>query len=144
MANPAENSRKIKDKVHELGFLQAGIASADYLPEDAGKLSSWLDNGYHGTMGYMENHFEKRVDPRKLVEGARSVVVVSQNYYTREKQLDDSAPQVSRYAFGKDYHRIIRKKLRKLYAFLEEQMGPQSGRVFVDSAPVMELSLIHI
>ncbi len=143
MANPVENSRKIKDKALELGFLQAGIAGADYLSEDAGRLSSWLDNGYHGTMGYMENHFEKRLDPRKLVEGARSVVVVSQNYCTREKQLDESAPRVSRYAFGKDYHQIMRKKLRSLYVYMEKQIGLHSGRIFVDSAPVMERAWGH-
>ncbi len=138
MKRPAENSRKIKDKALELGFLQCGIATADYLPGDAGRLRDWLRKGYHGSMGYMENHFEKREDPRKLVEGARSVVVVLQNYYTREKQQDESAPRISKYAYGKDYHRIVRKKLRSLYAFMESDMGPLSGRSFVDSAPVLE------
>ena len=138
MHNPPANSRKIKEKALELGFLQAGIARADYLADDAPRLRRWLDRGYHGSMGYMENHFEKRVDPRKLVEDARSVVVVLQNYFTREIQHDESAPRISRYAFGKEYHRIVRKKLKSLYAFMESDMGPHSGRVFVDSAPVME------
>jgi len=89
-------------------------------------------------MAYMENHFEKRVDPRELVEGARSVVVVLQNYYTREKQLDEQAPLISKYAYGKDYHRILKKKLQSLYAYMEADIGAFSGRVFVDSAPVME------
>ena len=138
MKNPSENSLKIKEMALELGFLQAGIARADYLNEDSSRLDNWLRKGFHGTMGYMENHFEKRVDPKKLVEGARSVVVVLQNYYTREKQMDESAPRISMYAYGKDYHRILRKKLKSLYAFMESDMGPLTGRVFVDTAPVLE------
>ncbi len=138
MENPAENSHKIKEKALELGFLDAGIARADYLADDAPRLRDWLDKGYQGSMAYMENHFEKRVDPRKLVEGARSVVVVLQNYFTREKQHDQSAPRISKYAYGKDYHRFLRKKLNSLYAFMEEHIGAHSGRVFVDSAPIIE------
>ena len=138
MKTPSENSRKIKDKAYELGFLQTGIARADRLEEDAGRLRDWLRKGYHGSMGYMLNHFEKRVDPRKLVKGARSVVVVLQNYYTRDKQQDESAPRISMYAYGKDYHRLVRKKLKSLFDFMESEMGPLSGRVFVDSAPVLE------
>ncbi len=138
MENPTENSRKIKQKALELGFLQAGIARADHLADDAARLRDWLDRGYHGSMGYMENHFEKRVDPRKLVEGARSVVVVLQNYFTREKQQDESAPRISKYAYGKDYHRIVRKKLHNLYDYMGEHIGAHKGRVFVDSAPVLE------
>ena len=138
MENLPGYSRKIKEKALELGFLQAGIARTDHLQEDAARLRNWLDKGYHGSMAYMENHFEKRVDPRQLVEGARSVVVVLQNYYTRKKQLDDQAPRISSYAYGKDYHRIMRKKLQSLYAFMEAEIGAHSGRVFVDSAPVLE------
>jgi len=138
LENPAENSYKIKEKALELGFLQAGIARAGHLVEDASRLRDWLDKGYQGSMAYMENHFEKRVDPRELVEGARSVVVVLQNYYTREKQLDEQAPLISKYAYGKDYHRILKKKLQSLYAYMEADIGAFSGRVFVDSAPVME------
>ena len=138
MENLPGYSRKIKEKALELGFLQAGIARTDHLREDAARLRNWLDKGYHGSMAYMENHFEKRVDPRQLVEGARSIVVVLQNYYTRKKQLDDQAPRISSYAYGKDYHRIMRKKLQSLYAFMEAEIGAHSGRVFVDSAPVLE------
>ena len=138
MENPTANSHKIKEKALELGFLQAGIARADLLREDSARLRNWLDKGYHGSMAYMENHFEKRVDPRQLVEGARSIVVVLQNYYTRKKQLDDQAPRISSYAYGKDYHLIMKKKLQALYAFMEEHVGPHSSRVFVDSAPVLE------
>jgi epoxyqueuosine reductase len=136
--NPAEKSRKIKKKALELGFLQAGIARADHLREDAARLRVWLDKGYHGTMAYMENHFEKRVDPRQLVEGARSVVVVLQNYYTSENQYDEQSPVISKYAYGKDYHHIVRKKLQSLYAFMDAEIGAFSGRVFVDFAPVLE------
>ena len=138
MENPAENSHRIKEKALELGFLQAGIARTDFLGEDADKLRAWLGKGYHGSMTYMENHFEKRVDPRKLVEGARSIIVVLQNYYTREKQHDGQSPVISKYAYGKDYHQIVKKKLHQLYAFMEEKIGAFSGRVFVDSAPVLE------
>ena len=138
MENLPGYSRKIKEKALELGFLQAGIARTDHLREDAARLRNWLDKGYHGSMAYMENHFEKRVDPRQLVKGARSVIVVLQNYYTREKQHDEKAPLISKYAYGKDYHRIMRKKLQSLYAFMEAEIGAHSGRVFVDSAPVLE------
>jgi len=138
LEKPAENSHKIKEKALELGFLQAGIARAVHLREDAERLRDWINNGYHGSMAYMENHFEKRVDPRELVEGAQSIVVVLQNYFTRENQHDEQAPLISKYAYGKDYHRILRKKLQALYAFMEADLGAQSGRVFVDSAPVLE------
>ena len=138
MENLPENSRKIKEKALKLGFLQAGIARAGHLREDAERLREWLAQGYHGSMGYMENHFDKRVDPRELVKGARSIVVVLQNYYTREKQHDEQSPIISKYAYGKDYHRLLKKKLKSLYAFMETEMDAHSGRVFVDSAPVLE------
>ena len=138
MENLPGNSLKIKEKALALGFLQAGIARADHLPEDAKRLREWLGKGYHGSMAYMENHSEKRVDPRRLVEGARSVVVVLQNYCTRQKQLDSEAPIISKYAYGKDYHRLLKKKLRTLYAYMETELGAQSGRIFVDSGPVLE------
>jgi epoxyqueuosine reductase len=138
MPNPSENSQKIKQKALDLGFLQAGIARANHLGEDAPRLRDWLDKGYHGSMDYMEKHFEKRVDPRRLVDGARSIVVVLQNYFTRENQHDETAPRISKYAYGKDYHDIMKKKLHSLSGFMEEQIGSHSGRVFVDSAPVLE------
>jgi epoxyqueuosine reductase len=136
--SPSENSRRIKQKALELGFLQAGIARAEHLSEDAARLGEWLEKSYHGSMGYMGNHFEKRVDPRKLVEGSRSLVVVLQNYYTSDSQMDRTAPRISKYAYGKDYHPIMKKKLRSLYAFMDAEIGPHSGRIFVDSAPVLE------
>ncbi len=138
MENLTENSRRIKQKALELGFLQAGIARADHLAEDAERLGYWLEKGYHGNMQYMERHFEKRTDPRRLVEGARSVVVVLQNYFTREKQQDESSPRISKYAYGRDYHHLVRRKLHRLLAFIKGHFGPHTGRVFVDSAPVLE------
>ena len=141
MDNPALNSQRIKRKALELGFLDCGITRAEFLEKDAGRLKDWLGKGYHGEMGYMANHIEKRRDPRKLVEGARSVIVVLRNYHTTEKQLDPAAPKISKYAYGKDYHRLIRKKLKLLLNWMQEEMAPVSGRVFVDSAPVMEKAL---
>jgi epoxyqueuosine reductase len=138
MESPAKDSLRIKEKALELGFLDCGIARANYLSEDSARLRLWLENGYHGEMQYMENHFEKRSDPRRLLDGARSVIVVLQNYHTPEKQLDPTAPRISKYAYGKDYHKIVRKKLRKLQHWMRAEVGPCSGRVFVDSAPVME------
>ena len=122
----------------ELDFLDCGIAHAELLEEDAPRLRTWLNNGFHGDMNYMENHFEKRVDPRLLVEGARSLVIVLQNYHTTDKQVDPEAPRISKYAYGKDYHKIVRKKLKSLFSWMQEEMGPVQGRIFVDSAPVLE------
>jgi len=138
LSEPVQNNLRIKQKALELDFLDCGIARADSLPDDANRLRSWLDNGYHGEMDYMGNHFEKRTDPRLLVEDARSVVVVLQNYHTTEQQHDPDAPRISRYAYGKDYHKIVKKKLKVLFEWMKEEMGPVQGRFFVDSAPVME------
>ncbi len=138
MASPDQNSLRIKQKAQELDFLDCGIAKADFLETDSEILKSWLDKGYHGEMGYMDNHFDKRTDPRQLVEGARSVIIVLQNYFSTEEQSDSDAPKISKYAYGKDYHKIVRKKLKQLFIWMQEEMGEVSGRVFVDSAPVME------
>jgi epoxyqueuosine reductase len=138
MDKPALYSQQIKQKALELDFLDCGIARADYLEKDADRLKTWLDNGYHGKMGYMENHFEKRTDPRKLVEGARSLIIVLQNYHTNQSQSDANAPIISKYAYGRDYHKIVRKKLNTLLAWMQNEYGPVSGRAFVDSAPIME------
>jgi epoxyqueuosine reductase len=138
LENPAQNSLRIKKKALEMDFLDCGIARADFLKKDAVRLSNWLNNGFHGEMRYMENHFEKRTDPRKLVEGARSVIVVLQNYHTGRKQSDPAAPKISTYAYGKDYHRIVQKKLKLLLHWIQKEIASPPGRVFVDSAPVME------
>ena len=133
---PARNSRLIKLKSRELGFDFCGIAKADFLEEEAPRLESWLKNNMNGEMSYMENHFDMRLDPRKLVPGARSVVSLLYNY-TPEEPLDGEY-KISRYAYGRDYHKVIRKKLKQLLRVLKEEVGEINGRVFVDSAPVME------
>lgn len=138
---PASRSRRIKEKARELGFLECGITRAGHLNEDAPRLKHWLKEGYHGEMHYMEKHYEKRLDPALLVEGALSVILVLQNYHTLETPSDPAAPRISRYAFGKDYHRIVKKKLKTLLAFIQEEMGPANGRCFVDSAPLLERAL---
>lgn len=130
-------SRWIKEKGKELGFSRIGIAKAEELTEERKQLREWLNRGYHGEMTYMENYLEKRTDPRLLVEGTRSVIVLAYNYYPTENPPDDSF-KISRYAYGKDYHWILKGKLKELLNQIDQQYGPVSGRVFVDSAPVME------
>ena len=139
----SEHSRRIKAKALELGFLDCGITGANYLEADAGRLRSWLDKRYHGEMHYMEKHFSKRVDPSLLVEGARSVIVVLQNYHSDAVQSDPAAPRISKYAFGKDYHKIVRKKLNALLKNIKDDIATASGRCFVDSAPVLERALAN-
>jgi epoxyqueuosine reductase len=131
-------SLAIKNEALRLGFSACGFSKAKFLPEDAKRLSAWLDNGYHGSMQYMENHFEKRTDPTKLVEGAKSVVSLLLNYYTDERQQDPEAPVISKYAYGTDYHFVMKDKMKSLHRFIQENFGPAEGRVFVDSAPVLD------
>jgi epoxyqueuosine reductase len=133
-----EVNTSIKNEAVRLGFDACGFARAQFLEEDATRLKEWLDRGYHGSMNYMENHFEKRTDPRKLVEGAVSVVSVLLNYYTDRQQEDSNAPVISKYAYGTDYHFIMKDRLKKLLEFIDRQFGPVQGRVFVDSAPVLD------
>jgi len=131
-------TKLIREEAYRLGFEFVGMAKAEQMEEEARKLEAWLNQGMHGQMGYMENHFEKRIDPRKLVDGAKSVVTLLYNYYTSEEQEDPSAPRISKYAYGKDYHWIIKSKLKDLLAFIQESIGEVNGRCFVDSAPVLE------
>ncbi len=128
----------LKQTAYQLGFQYVGISKADFLEEEAAHLDEWLKRAYHGKMGYMENHFDKRLDPRKLVAGAKSVVSLLYNYHHPQKQTDPNAPKISTYAYGKDYHWIIKDKLRELVRILQAEIGDIQGRVFVDSAPVME------
>lgn len=128
----------IKARAESLGFLSCGISVACRLEDEAGKMEQWLQEGMHGSMRYMENHFEKRVDPRKLVHGAKSVISVLYNYFPAEIQKDPSAPVLSKYAYGNDYHFILKEKLRQLLKFMNEAIGKVNGEIFVDSAPVME------
>ncbi len=118
--------------------MACGIAKADFLEEEAPRLANWLKNNNHGQMAYMENHFDKRLDPRLLVEGSKSVVSLTLNYFTEHKQVDDNAPKISKYAYGTDYHTVIKEKLQELMFFINENIGEVGGRCFVDSAPVMD------
>jgi epoxyqueuosine reductase len=129
----------VKKAASELGFMYCGIAKAEALDEDARRLEKWLLQGRHGSMQYMENHFELRVDPRKLVPGAKSVITVLQNYFPGEQQSDNT-PHISKYAFGKDYHEVIRDKLNRFLLRINQEIGEVHGRGFVDSAPVLERS----
>ncbi|MFT6244440.1 MAG: epoxyqueuosine reductase [Salibacteraceae bacterium] len=132
------HTQKIKQKAKELGFFFCGVSNADFLAEEAKQLDNWLKLGYHGKMNYMENHYDKRLDPRLLVDDAKSVVSLLLNYYTEDEQTDPEAPKISKYAYGKDYHFIIKDKLKEFYQFIQDEIGEVGGRVFVDSAPVMD------
>lgn len=132
------NTALIKQKAKELGFMFCGISKADFLEDEARKLEVWLKQERHGKMAYMENHFDKRVDPRLLVDDAKSVISLILNYYPEETQKDLEAPRISKYAYGTDYHYVIKDKLKEILNFIQLEIGEVSGRVFVDSAPVMD------
>lgn len=125
-------------KAKELGFFYCGVSKADFLEEEEPHLTKWLKEQKNGSMQYMENHFDKRLDPRILVPGAKSVVSLLLNYYTPKKQLDPEAPKISQYAYGEDYHFVIKDKLKSLFNWIQTEIGEVDGRVFVDSAPVMD------
>ncbi len=127
----------IKTEAKRLGFLSCGISKADFLEDEAPRLEKWLNNNMHGEMGYMANHFDKRLDPRLLVDGAKSVVSLLLNYYPEEAQKNDTY-KISKYAYGNDYHHVIKSKLRELQTFISEEIGEVGGRAFVDSAPVLD------
>ena len=132
------NTKLIKEKAKELGFFFCGISKADFLKEEAPRLEKWLKEERNGKMDYMQNHFDMRLDPRLLVDNAKSVVSLLLNYYTDEKQEDLDAPKISQYAFGEDYHFVIKNKLKEFFSYIQEEIGEVGGRVFVDSAPVMD------
>ncbi len=138
MSNTVLHTKMIKEEAYRLGFQYVGIAKAEFMEEEARRLEAWLNQQYHGKMQYMENHFDKRVDPTKLVPGAQTVISLLYNYYTPESQKDPDAPKISKYAFGKDYHQVIKKKLYALTDFIQQKIGEVNGRCFVDSAPVLE------
>lgn len=138
MFSPAEKAELIRQKAIELGFSSIGFATARRLDDEAQKLETWLSKGHHGTMSYMENYFDMRVDPTKLVDGAKTVISLSYNYYNPDKQSDPEAPKISMYAYGRDYHKVVKKKLKTLYNYIKEQWGEIPGRCFVDSAPILE------
>ncbi len=128
----------IKAEAAHLGFCFCGIAKATFLEHEAPKLEQWLANDHHGEMAYMNNHFDKRLDPRLLVEDAKSVISVGLNYYTEAYQKDETAPKISKYAYGTDYHFVLKDKLKALTRFIQENVGEVNGRAFVDSAPVLD------
>jgi len=132
------NTHIIKQKAYDLGFEFVGISQAKELTQEAQKLEQWLNQELHGEMSYMANYFDKRIDPRKLVEGSKSVITLLYNYHNPDRQQDSTAPKISQYAYGKDYHQIIKKKLHELINYLQEAIGEVNGRCFVDSAPVLE------
>jgi epoxyqueuosine reductase len=128
----------IKQKALELGFFEVGFSKAEFLETEAPKLEKWLANNMHGKMAYMENHFDKRLDPRLLVDGAKTVVSLLFNYYSAKKQNDITAPKISKYAYGQDYHDVLKTKLHELINWIRDNIGEINGRAFVDSAPVLE------
>lgn len=137
MPDTPKNTLLIKKLTAQLGFDYCGIAKAEKLEEDARRLEQWLNKGMHGTMRYMENYFDLRIDPSKLVPGAKSVITLLLNYYPDQLQKE-GAPKIATYAYGKDYHEVIRDKLNSLLQQLRTEIGEINGRGFVDSAPVLE------
>ena len=131
---------KIKDKAKSLGFYTCGIAEANFLEEEAGRLKAWLKQRKHAGMSYMDNYFDKRTDPRKLLENARSVIVVLYNYYPEKEIPKEDNYKISKYAYGTDYHFVMKRKLKELIGYIREIAGDMNARAFVDSAPVLERS----
>lgn len=136
--NIREQSIFIKQKAADLGFQSCGISRAEFLSGEKGRFESWLMQGMHGEMDYMARNVEKRFDPRLLFEGARSVVSVLLNYYPSEKQTDPEAPVLSKYAYGIDYHFVLKEKLQSLLQYIQFEVAPCAGRAFTDSAPVLD------
>jgi epoxyqueuosine reductase len=137
MNSKLKNTNLIKTEAKRLGFLSCGISKASFLEEEAPRLEKWLNNNMHGQMQYMENHFDKRLDPTKLVEDSKSVISLLLNYFPQETQNQNSF-QLSKYAYGTDYHFVIKDKLKSLLNFIQEEIGEVHGRAFVDSAPVLD------
>ena len=131
-------SQLIKQKAEKFGFQSCGISKAEFLEEEAPRLEAWLNKGYHGEMKYMENHFDKRLDPTLLVDGAKSVISLSYNYFPKVKIDEINNFKISKYAYGEDYHEVIKDILKNMVAEIQEEIGEFGFRVFVDSAPVLE------
>lgn len=136
-SNKQKLTNFIKSKSIDLGFISCGISRADFLEDEAANLENWLKNEMHGEMSYMERNFDMRLDPRKILNGAKSVISLTYNYYTDKLQKDENF-KISKYAFGTDYHVVIREKLKNLLFLIKEKVGEMNGRVFVDSAPILE------
>ena len=138
MSKKSNYASLIKTEAKRLGFLSCGISKAEFLEDEAPRLEAWLHQNSHGKMQYMENHFDKRLNPTLLVEGAKSIISLTYNYYTDQTQQDINAPKISKYAYGVDYHYVIKNKLNELLEFIKEEIGDVNGRAFVDSGPVLE------
>ena len=136
--NAQHHTHLLKTAAHDLGFQFVGVSKAEFMEPEARRLEAWLRKGYQGKMHYLENHFDKRVDPTKLVPGAKSVVTLLYNYYPADETPSAEAPKLARYAYGEDYHYVIKDRLKALLHYLREEIGEVEGRVFVDSAPVLE------
>lgn len=132
-----KHTQLIKTEAKRLGFLSCGISKAEFLEEEAPRLERWLEKNMHGEMRYMENHFDKRLDPTKLVDDSKSVISLLLNYYPNQEQTTGSY-KLSKYAYGADYHFVIKDKLKDLLEFINDNIGEVSGRAFVDSAPVLD------
>lgn len=128
----------IKTEAKRLGFMYCGVSKAGFLEEEAPRLEKWLKNNMQGEMSFMQNHFDKRLNPKLLVDDAKSVVSLLLNYYSEEENLYAEAPKISKYAYGRDYHQVIKSKLKELIVFIRENIGDVNGRAFVDSAPVLD------
>jgi epoxyqueuosine reductase len=137
MSNTSANTAFIKSEAKRLGFISCGISKAEFLELEAPRLEHWLNSNQHGQMYYMENHFDKRLDPTKLVEESKSVISLLLNYYPENQQVQDTF-KISKYAYGHDYHFVIKDKLKELLYSIQENIGEISGRAFVDSAPVLD------
>lgn len=136
--NTAQHTQLVKSLARELGFSFCGISRAEFLEKEAPRLEEWLKHGRQGKMGYLENHFDKRLDPSLLVPGAKSVISLVYNYYPKKDLANPSDLKVAKYAYGEDYHYVVKEKLKVLIEKLEAVVGKIDGRAFVDSAPVME------
>lgn len=137
MKNKKHYTELIKNEAKRLGFISCGVSRAEFLEDEAPRLEKWLKNNMHGEMKYMENYFEKRLDPSKLVDDAKSVISLSYNYYPKDLQ-NKEAPKVSKYAYGIDYHYVIKEKLIFFLSFIKDKIGDVNGRAFVDLAPILE------
>lgn len=136
--NLSENTKLVKQYAKTLGFEACGFSKAEELKSEKEFLEKWLGDGLHAAMHYMENNFEKRIDPTKLVDGAKSVISVVYNYFPKEQQYQSEAPVVSKYAYGVDYHFVMKDKLKVLMQYINDNVGVVNGRIFVDSAPVLD------
>lgn len=136
--NKSRHTQLVKSIAQELGFSFCGISKAAFLEDEAPRLEEWLKRGYQGKMSYLENHFDKRLDPTKLVPGAKSVVSLVYNYYPKKDETKSDVPKIAKYAYGQDYHQVVKDKLKEFMSRIHKEIGEVEGRVFVDSAPVHE------